>query len=229
MKTFTKEMEIKLNGLAIEIQSGNNEAQDEFFSIMFPMIQSYAKKFRNTFIDSEDLANEFSLSALKAISKYKADSKQNVSGLVFVTCKNDFLKLKEKHDAEKRAKYRDNLTYLDKEVGDGKITLNEVVSGDSKSTELLVEETEQQVAVREMISEFCQVSKGRHGQIIEAVYKGFIVGLENDELEQIISDIIFAETNKVPTKPAIRKAKSRALETIREALESGKVGLSSQV
>lgn len=229
MKTFTNEMEIKLNGLAVEGQSGNIEAQHEFIEMMFPYLQGYSKKFRNSFIDSEDLANEFVISAYKAMNSYKAEKKQNVSGLVFTTCKNDFLKLKEKQDAEKRSKYRDNMVHLDKEVGDGGITLNEVVTSEEKSIQLLVEEQEQKDAVSEMISEFSQVSKGRHAQIIEAVYMGHLQGWDSEEQELAIYNILIAENGKAPTKDAIRKAKSRAMKTIREALESGKVGLSSQV
>jgi DNA-directed RNA polymerase specialized sigma24 family protein len=244
-KTFNVIEDQKLNALAVAYVNGDQEAGAEFVAIVEPKLKNFARK-QYSELELEDLCQEFMVVAIEKcfdfVEKYN-NGKNNIMGLIYTACRRHLIDLGRGDQAEMRNSrmvvghdedgepiYENREVSLQTKVGDeGDSTMSDKVASDQKSVEDLVVDSLNETTLEKVVKDYTSHTKGRNGQIVPLVYKANKEGWENADLEDAIGKVLFAEKGVEPKPANIRKAKQRAIESLRDAILDGKVTASQQL
>lgn len=232
MKNFNQVEDKMLNELAVEYANGNVEAGERFMELVQPKLKNLAKK-KHSELSKEDLTQEFLMESVKACYEYadRYSNDMNIMALIWKKCRQRHIDLGRGDGAEKRSKTMtigddvvNRVKSLNAPVGpEGTTDLGERLAITQKSVEESLTDSLNKTVVERVVSEFVGSTKGRNGSIVALVYKSLKQDWTEDELKSEISKVLFNEKGVKPTDATIRKAKSRAMESIRKAILDGKI------
>lgn len=232
MKNTRQERDQELNELAIAYAGGNEEAGDQFASIVYPWMATYAKR-RYSQMEKDELTQELMIEALKACKYYAsryAEQGGNVMGLVWSMCKQRHIDIGRHTSAQRRAEIvevgeekmrRSSSLHTLEGGGEEGIELIERLSNGEKLVEEQAVEKEAKQALLEVVKDFTSRAKGRNKEIVPLIYTATQLDWEEEYLQDRIGDVIESQTGKYPNNATIRKAKSRAIDALKTFMEHG--------
>jgi DNA-directed RNA polymerase specialized sigma24 family protein len=239
MKNFNKIEDTMLNEMAMEFVAGDETAGAKFVEVVEPKLRNFARK-QYSELEKEDLTQEFMVEAIKACYEYAdryADSGKNIMGLVYTKCRQRLIDLGRNDGAEKRSrKIVVGDETINREISlqtpigeDGESTMSDKIASDQRSVEEMVVDNLNKKTLETVVKDFVGSTKGRNKEIVPLVYKANKNDWSSDKLNSEIAKVLKAENGKEPNNDSIRKAKSRAVKALRDAILDGKVTVANQL
>lgn len=236
MKTFNQVEDQMINEVVVAMVSGDSEAGDKFAEVVGKKMKRKAMKSFAGKTSKEDLEQDFMLKALEVAYKYNPES-GNFMPILYKSIDHMLYDMNDYAHAQKRAKtftvgdetFSREVSFQAQVGEDGETTMADKIADTQKSVEDQVIDRLNEKTVDSIVKEFVASTKGRNGKIVGLVYKANKNDWENEELNQAIAKVLFDEKGVEPKPEAIRKAKSRAMKSMQEAILDGKVMLCNQL